>query len=245
MQKERGNEPMGETKLTFRRYEMKYLLTREKYEALFQRLDPYITPDVYFRSTVCSLYYDSDDFRLIRHSLDSPVYKEKLRVRSYGVPDANGRVFVELKKKYKGIVYKRRVVMTATEAEEYLSGKAPAPEDSQMTREIDWFLRTNAPEPRVLIACDREAYVAKGDSELRITFDKDLRWRDTELELTAGSYGEQLLQEGQVLMETKIPGAAPIWLARIFSELEIYPTGFSKYGNCYKNMILNGVVYSA
>lgn len=236
---------MGETKLTFKRYEMKYLLDRQRYEALRERLDAYITPDTYFKSTVCSLYYDSDDYRLIRHSLDKPVYKEKLRVRSYGTPKADDTVFVELKKKYKGIIYKRRVPMSARQAEDYLAGKAPAAEDSQMVREIDWFLKTNNVAPRVLISCDREAYVAKEDRELRITFDSNLCWRETELELTEGCYGDMLLADGQVLMETKIPGAAPLWLSRMFSELEIFPTSFSKYGNCYKNMILNGVIYSA
>lgn len=236
---------MGDTKLSFKRYEMKYLLERSRYEALRERLDAYITPDVYFKSTVCSLYYDSDDFRLIRCSIDAPVYKEKLRVRSYGVPDRDGTVFVELKKKYKGIIYKRRVPMSAQQAADYLAGKAPPPEDSQMTREIDWFLKTNAVSPKVFISCDREAYAARENSELRITFDSELRWRETELALTAGCHGERLLADGQVLMETKIPQAAPIWLARMFSELGIFPTGFSKYGNSYKKLILNGVVFCA
>lgn len=240
---------MGDTKLTFKRYEKKYLLSAGQYEALRQRLDEYIEPDEYFRSTVCSIYYDSDNYHLIRHSIDSPVYKEKLRVRSYNVPAPESEVFVELKKKYKGVVYKRRVRMSAAEAAEYLAGKRPAPAESQMTREIDWFLRQNLPVPKAFIACDRAAYHARGDRELRITFDRHIRWRDTELELTAGSHGTELLQDGQVLMEIKIPGAAPLWLARMLSELELFPTGFSKYGACYKNSVLekyvNGVIFSA
>ena len=229
---------MKETKLTFKRYEKKYILSGEQYAALRKELSGRIHPDVFFQSTVCSIYYDDDTYRLIRHSIESPVYKEKLRLRSYNVPGEDSTVFVELKKKFDGIVYKRRVAVTAAQARAWLSG-GDAPTDSQVTREINWFLRTNDPSPKVFIACEREAYVADEDEDLRITFDQDLRWRDTELELTAGSHGQALLPEGYVLMELKIPGAAPLWLADILSRLEIFPTGYSKYGTCYREHIIN------
>lgn len=240
---------MGETKLSFKRYEKKYLLPAEKYRALRARLDGYIERDEYYESTVCSIYYDDDSYSFIRRSIEGPVYKEKLRLRSYNVPRAEDTVFVELKKKYKGIVYKRRVSMTAAQAAAYLAGEAGAPEDGQMIRELDWFLHVNRLSPKVFIACDRTAYRAKDDPELRITFDENIRWRDTELDLTAGSHGESLLPPGTVLVEVKIPGASPLWLARIFSDLAIFPAGFSKYGVCYKENILkdyiNGVIFSA
>lgn len=239
---------MRDTKLTFKRYEKKYLLTQEKYGQLRETLDGRIEPDEYYSSTVCSIYYDTDDYSLIRHSIEGPVYKEKLRVRSYNVPAPEDTVFVELKKKFKGIVYKRRAAMSAAEAAQYLAGKAAAPADSQMIREINWFLQQYLPAPKVLIACDRLAFRAKDARELRITFDRDIRWRDTELELTMGSHGRPLLAEEQVLMEVKIPGAAPLWLARLLSDLEIYPVSFSKYGTCYKENVLekyvNGVVFN-
>lgn len=237
---------MGETKLTFKRLEKKYLLSREQYEKLRAAIADRIVPDEYPVSLVCSLYYDTDDYSLIRHSIEAPVYKEKLRVRSYGVPDGNGEVFVELKKKFKGMVFKRRVAMSARDAAAYLAGEAPPPENSQMIRELDWFLRENKVRPKAFIACDRLAFVARDDPELRITFDENLRWREDELDLTRGSGGESLLPPGQVLMEIKIPGAAPLWLAHTLSELAVFPTTFSKYGNCYKNHILgeyfNGVI---
>ena len=170
---------MGSAKLTFKRYEKKYLLSREKYESLRQLLDPHIVPDEYFESTVCSIYYDSDDYHLIRYSIERPVYKEKLRLRSYNVPADGDSVFVELKKKYKGVVYKRRIRMRADEAPDYLNGSIPAPKPSQMSREIDWFLRQNKPKPKVFIACDRQAYVASDSPDLRITFDHNMRWRET------------------------------------------------------------------
>ena len=229
---------MGETKLSFKRYEKKYLLTAEGYARLMAHMADYIEPDEYHRSTVCSIYYDGDDFRLIRHSIDAPIYKEKLRVRSYNPSGPDSEAFVELKKKYKGIVYKRRVVMTARQAEAWLAGAAAPPEDSQMAREIQWFLHENKPRPKVLIACDRTSWRAREDAELRITFDEHIRWRDRELDFAAGSAGEPLLPDGEVLMELKIPGAAPLWLAHLLSEQALYPTSFSKYGVCYKNHLL-------
>ena len=210
---------MNNTRLTFKRNEKKYLLSPERYEALWAELSPRLVPDEYFSSTVCSVYYDSDDYELIRRSIEAPVYKEKLRVRSYGVPAPDGTVFVELKKKFKGTVYKRRVQTTAERAEAWLSGRSPAPENSQVCREIDWFLHMHSPAPKIFIACDREAYIADGAPELRFTFDR----------------GMPLLDGGQVLMEIKIPDAAPLWLAGALSRLEVFPTGFSKYGSCYKS----------
>ena len=237
---------MKETKLTFKRYEKKYLLSASRYEKLWERLQEHLVPDRYFQSTVCSLYYDSEDFSLIRHSLERPVYKEKLRLRSYNVPGPGDPVFVELKKKFKGVVYKRRVEMSAEEAEAYLAGKSRPERDDQILREIDYFLQMNRVEPRAFIACERTAWVDREQPELRVTFDRDLRWRDTELSLTAGSGGEALLENGEVLMEIKIPGAAPLWLAHTLSELEVFPTGFSKYGTCYREHLLekyfNGVI---
>ncbi len=231
-----------ETQLTFKRYEKKYLLTAAQYERIRARLGAYIEPDEFFSSTVCSLYYDTEDFELIRRSIDAPVYKEKLRVRAYNVPAPDGAVFVELKKKFKGVVYKRRVMMAADAAARYLAGEIPAPDDSQMFQELDWFLRTNEVCPRVFIACDREAYRAKDDGELRITFDRSIRWRGTALDLTLGDCGEELLDAGQVLMEIKIPEAAPLWLAHMLSEDGLFPQGFSKYGTCYKTNLIKGVM---
>ena len=237
---------MKDTKLTFKRFEKKYLLSPQKFALLWSELEPHLTPDLYFRSTVCSIYYDSDDYALIRHSLEQPVYKEKLRLRSYGVPGPEDPVFVELKKKFRGVVYKRRVQLGADAARDYLAGKSRPESEGQILREIDYFLQFNRVSPKAFIACEREAWVDREDPELRITFDRDLRWRDTELDLTAGSRGEPLLDEGEVLMEIKIPQAAPLWLAHLLSELEVFPTGFSKYGTCYRRHLLekfyNGVI---
>ncbi|MBQ9493218.1 MAG: polyphosphate polymerase domain-containing protein [Oscillibacter sp.] len=222
---------------SFKRYEKKYLLTPAQYEAVREGMSAYMTPDVYSRYSICNVYYDTDDFRLIRTSLEKPVYKEKLRVRSYGPVADGGRVFVELKKKYDGIVYKRRVVMNAADAADYLSGRAPG-EDTQIYREIDWFMNSYRPVPKAFIAYDREAYAGRDNPDLRVTFDTRLRGRRDHADLRAGDYGQPILNGGQILMEIKIPGAAPLWLARLLSENRVASTSFSKYGAYYKRYIL-------
>ena len=230
---------MKETIFTFKRVEKKYLLSAEAYPRLLGRLAEHLEPDDFHQSTVRSIYYDWDDYRLIRHSLDKPLYKEKLRLRSYRRPTPESEVFVELKKKYKGVVYKRRVASTEQAAMRWLAGETPPPQDSQMAREIDWFLHENRPSPKVLISCDRTAWRAKEDPALRITFDEAIRWRDSDLLLSHGSAGELLLPGGEVLMELKIPEAAPLWLAHLLSEERVFPTGFSKYGVCYSQNLVH------
>ena len=171
---------------SFERYEKKYFLNEAQYGAVLSELQKHMKADDYGQYTICNIYYDTGDWRLIRKSLEKPVYKEKLRVRSYGVPTGDDKVFVELKKKYDGVVYKRRVAMTAAQAAPFLEGALPEDAFGQIGREIMWFQRFYRAEPRVFIAYDRLAFAGTDDPELRITFDTSLRWRDTQLDLRLG-----------------------------------------------------------
>lgn len=181
------------TQYSFARYEQKYFLTPQQQAALLECIAPHIRRDVYGRYTICSLYYDTDDWRLIRASLEKPAYKEKLRVRSYGVPTDGGRVFVEIKKKYDSVVYKRRITASPTDAAAFLrTGKSTQPL-GQIGREIAWFQHTCHAGPKVLLAYDRTAFSGADDPAVRITFDTDIRWRTTALDLCRGDYGTPLL----------------------------------------------------
>lgn len=223
---------------TFARMEKKYFLTPQQYRRLLPALEAHTRPDEFGPSTVYSLYCDTEDYGLIRHSEGKPVYKEKLRLRSYGVPGETDSVFLELKKKYKGVVYKRRVSLPLGEARTYLeTGQWPGG-DSQIFREIDWFILANHPRPKALIACDRTALVGREEPCLRFTFDRRIRWRETDLDLAAGGKEMQVLEPDLILMEVKVPGAVPLWLSHLLSQLQIFPTTFSKYGACYKNYLL-------
>lgn len=221
----------------FERFEKKYLLDYPQYTALKAELETKMTADAYGLYPIRNLYFDTEDFRLIRTSLEKPVYKEKLRLRSYGAPAPGENVFMELKKKFRGIVYKRRISLPYEEATAYLlHGERPGKE-SQILQEIDWFMDFYHPEPKVYLAYDRLAYFGKDDPELRVTFDQNIRWRGAPLDLVKNGPDRGLLPEDILLMEIKLPGAMPFWMSRLLSRLEIFPTSFSKYGLCYRKCL--------
>lgn len=219
----------------FKRYEIKYLITKEQKNLLLAVMTGLMEPDKFYKSSIRNLYYDTPDFLLVRRSLEKPVYKEKLRVRSYGEARPDSEVFVELKKKYDGIVYKRRIAVPEKEAMDYLNGTGKLHLQSQITDELDYF-KTCYRElaPKVYLSYDREAYCGILDRELRITFDEKVLWRETEVTLEKGVYGSEILPPNMVLMEVKTAGALPLWLCRFLSEHQIYKTGFSKYGRAYE-----------
>ena len=226
----------------FQRYEKKYLVTQQQFNQLARVFSPRMVPDRFAQSTISNIYYDTPDFRLIRYSLDRPPYKEKLRLRSYGVPNAQSQVFLELKKKYRGVVYKRRAALAPDEAQAILSGAKRA-DGTQILREIAWALQFYQPEPKVYLAYDRIALYAPGEPGLRATFDTDLRWRGRALELEKGDWGAPLCGDGYVLMELKLPGVMPLWLARLLDSLAVYPVSFSKYGFCYRRYLSREAVW--
>ncbi|MDD4238874.1 MAG: polyphosphate polymerase domain-containing protein [Desulfotomaculaceae bacterium] len=222
----------------FKRIEKKYLISAQQHQALMLQLQGYMTQDQHGLHTICNLYFDTESYELIRHSIEKPVYKEKLRLRSYGVPKSSDTVFLELKKKLKGVVYKRRIPLSLEEAQRYLLHHEQPRKQSQILHEIDWFLKRYQPVPKIYIAYDRMAFFGNEDASLRITFDQNILFRESILELSKGNWGKPLLKSGNVLMEIKIPGAMPLWLSRILTGLEIYPNSFSKYGNIYKYHLL-------
>lgn len=221
----------------FKRYEKKYMLTAEKQQALMERIGEHLQADEYGAYTICNVYYDTPDYELIRHSIEKPLYKEKLRLRSYGIPGAEDKVFLEIKKKFDGIVYKRRAGMTLREANRYLEQGIRPKKDGQIQRELDFFCRRYDLRPAVYLAYDRVAYKGREDAALRVTFDSRVRCRQEHIALEAGDEGELLIPEDCVLMEVKLPGGMPLWLARALSELAIYPVSYSKYGTYYMNCV--------
>lgn len=227
------------TQMVFKRYEMNYLLNRKQKERVLQAMEPYMELDSYGRSTIRNIYYDTDNYRLIRTSLEKPVYKEKLRVRSYQAVTPEDKVFVELKKKYDSVVYKRRVSMEEGQAMKYLAGMAPSPLHTQITEEIDYVLQFyQSLEPRVFLSYEREAYFTKEPGEFRVTFDENILFREEDLSLGCGIYGESLLAPDWTLMEIKTPGGIPLWMVRVLSEEKINKTSFSKYGSAYQTMFM-------
>lgn len=232
---------MAETRCIFKRFEIKYLVTDSQRAVFEAALNEYMTPDEYGNSTICNIYYDTPDYRLIRHSLEKPAYKEKLRLRSYGQTDSQGEVFLELKKKYDGVVYKRRIALPDYDAEQSLMYGLPLTPNTQIAKEIDYFRQVYGElVPAMYICYDREAYFSKTDPNLRISFDRGIRWRKNDLTLTSAPSGEQLLQEGCSLMEIKIASSMPLWLTHLLCENSLFKTNFSKYGSAYTTLISRG-----
>ncbi|MFI3324935.1 MAG: polyphosphate polymerase domain-containing protein [Clostridia bacterium] len=223
-------------KTTFKRYELKYFMTKEQKEKLLELFKTYMVADKFGKSCIYNIYYDTPEFLLIRRSIEKPVYKEKLRARSYGMAKSDSTVFLELKKKYKSVVYKRRIELHQDDLNHYFEYHDN--QDSQISKEIDYFKSFyDDIAPRVFLAYDREAYFGKEDSDFRVTFDEDIIWRDTDLSLCSSKYGNNILNENTVLAEIKVAGAMPLWLTKFLSDNKIYKTSFSKYGNAYKQIL--------
>ena len=222
----------------FQRYEIKYLVDSRQRALLEQAFRERMRPDEHGESTVCNIYYDTPDFRLIRASLEKPVYKEKLRMRSYGRVRPEGAVFLELKKKYKGVVYKRRLSLSQWEAANYMAGRVALTEDSQIGREIDWFRDYyESLRPAVYLCYDRAAYFSAEDPNLRATFDRCICWRQEDMSLCAPAGGQQLLLPHQSLLEIKTATAIPLWLVELLERGGIRQASFSKYGEAYLKML--------
>lgn len=225
----------------FKRYEIKYLLTREQKDRVLAAMQPHMKPDKYFRSTIRNLYFDTDNYRLIRHSIEKPAYKEKLRIRSYCQSGAESPVFVELKKKYAGVVYKRRLVMPLQQAMDWVCGGKPCPASSQIADEINYFMDYYGTlRPKVFLSYDREAYCGREGGDFRVTFDEQILCRQDRLSLEEEPSGKGILPEGKVLMEIKTSGAIPLWMSHVLTREKIFKTSFSKYGTAYQTMIFNG-----
>ena len=221
---------------TFKRYEIKYLLTREQKEMVLQAMQPYMRLDNYGRTTIRNIYFDTDNYRLIRRSLEKPAYKEKLRIRSYQTAAPEDPVFVELKKKYKSVVYKRRLTLTETQAMDSFLHDLPLPVHSQIADEIEYFRAYYGDlRPAVFLSYEREAFYALDGGDFRVTFDENILYREEDISLESPAYGIPLLEEGQTLMEIKTSGGIPLWMSHTLNALQLYRTSFSKYGSAYRD----------
>lgn len=222
----------------FKRFELKYLLTAEQKIQVLAAMEPYMKLDKYGRTTIRNIYFDTDDYRLVRHSIEKPAYKEKLRIRSYRQADPESPVFVELKKKYESVVYKRRLSMPEKQAIDWICGGQPCPENSQIAREISYFLSYyQTLHPAVFLSYEREAYYCRSGSDFRVTFDDNILCRQENLSLEAEVGGISLLESGMVLMEIKTSGAIPLWLTHVLTRERVYKASFSKYGEAYQSVI--------
>lgn len=224
--------------VVMKRFELKYLLNPEQTAFLRERLKGHMEIDEFGKTSIASLYYDTPDYRLIRTSIEKPPFKEKIRLRSYGLASDDSPVFLELKRKADGIVYKRRVSSTIPLVKRFFDGLGDICAGGQINREIVYFrdyYKTLV--PACLIIYDRTAYFEPG-GDLRLTIDEAPRYRTKDLDLRVSMEGTLLLPPGWTILEVKVQQAMPLWLTSILSEGKIYKASFSKYGEAYRQQIV-------
>lgn len=232
-------------KEVFNRQEVKYLLNTRQKDIVVDSVRKYMDLDIYNVGgnfyTISNIYYDTEDNILIQHSLAKPRYKEKLRMRGYGVPKPGDLVFVEIKKKYNGTVNKRRSSLELEEAKNYLAtGVMPEIKpymNRQVMMEIDYFTQIYPLVPKLYLAYDRLAFFDKENPQFRVSFDTNIRSRRYDLTLDAGDYGTSMLDDDTWLMEVKINTNMPLWFTKLLSDNAIYRRSFSKYGTEYARMV--------
>lgn len=219
---------------SFKRHEVKYLITINQYINLMNYLSDKVEKDVFYKSTIYNVYYDTDNFELIRKSIEKPIYKEKLRIRSYDKTTLDSSVYVELKKKYDHIVYKRRekIAYKYVLNNSFLEGA-----ETQIYKEIKYFNDFyGGLTPKMFLSYEREAYYFKDDKQIRITFDTNIKYRTENVNLLPSISDIKLLPNNFVLMELKVPFSNPYDLAKYLSSEKIFKTSFSKYGTAYKQI---------
>ena len=241
--------PVSES--TFLRREQKYLLTSDQRIAVEKALRQHMVPDSHGESLVCNIYCDTPDYRLIRKSVEKPDFKEKLRLRCYGTAKAGTPIFVEMKRKMEGIVYKRRLNVPEQTAMDFLAGKGALP-DTQIGRELTYFRDFyGSLIPKMYLSYERSAWFDSAGSDLRLTLDRNILWRTDRLLLSEPSDGRPLLPEGMSLMEIKAEHAMPLWLVEVLNTQKIRQTSFSKCGRAYETLLreskntTEGAVYHA
>lgn len=216
-----------------KRYELKYLLNSEQLQFFMERISYHMKVDKYGLTSIASIYFDTPDYRLINKSIEKPKYKEKLRLRGYGIVASGKPTFLEVKRKCDSVVYKRRIALSEKEAFELITTKE-AQEKTQISRELEAFMETyKTLEPKYMIIYDRLAYY-QDNSDLRITIDMNPRYRTNDLNLHTSMEGIPLVESGGAILEVKVQHSVPLWLSAILSEGKIYQTSFSKVGTAHK-----------
>ncbi len=233
------------TQTNFKRYELKYVLTMKQYEMLLAQMPSDIKLDEYGRHKISNIYFDTEDYRIIRHSIEKPKYKEKLRVRCYGEPGEQATAFVELKKKFNGVVYKRRIYAKQKNILSYLCENSNAVESSQILNEINYFKSCyDELKPKVYLSYEREAFYSTKDENFRLTFDFNIKARDNDVSLYESDEDLEVLPKEYVVLEVKTIIGLPSWFLKFLQENKIYKTSFSKYGNAYRTYFMPEFVRS-
>ncbi len=230
----------------FDRIEKKYLITKEQKQRILKVVKKHMEKDNFHKSEVFNIYLDTDNFDLIIQSIEQPIFKEKLRARSY---KGYNKVFFEIKTKLCGkennVGYKRRICVAKSDYQKIVEGRAKVadvikktaerPRDIQIAKEVDYLIEHFNLSPKILVFYKRESY--QGENKLRITFDEDLKYRDKSVNFNKSKNDKKYFKnEKNVIMEIKAHGVLPLWLSRELSAEKIFPERFSKVGGIFKTI---------
>lgn len=223
----------------FRRVEKKFLLNKSQYLKMKELMANYMQEDKYGKSTICNIYFDTDQYDLIRHSITKPYYKDKVRLRSYNIPNKDSRVYLEIKRKCDEVVGKRRIEIKLENFYDYIYTDEPfKTSNPQIENELYYYFNFYNLKPAMYVSYEREAFYQKDNMDFRATFDSNILARNYDLKLEKGSYGERILPKNQYILELKTLGAMPLWMVKILNDLKIKRAVYSKYGTAYTELIL-------
>ncbi len=223
----------------FKRYEIKYILAKEQYNKLLFCMPSDMQRDEYGKHKISNIYFDTEDYKIIRHSLEKPKYKEKLRVRCYGQPSEDSLAFIEIKKKFNGVVYKRRVYDNKNNVMDYLCNDLKTIENSQILNEIDYIKNSyDNLKPKAYISYEREAFFSLNDEEFRLTFDFNIKARNNDITFYESDEDKEILSKEFVVLEVKTVMGLPEWFLKFLDSNNIYKSSFSKYGIAYQTYFL-------
>ena len=223
----------------FRRIEKKYVINDKQYKLIKEILTKYMDEDSHGKSTICNVYFDTQNYDLIRRSIEKPYYKDKVRLRSYNIPKHDDTVFLEIKRKCDKVVGKRRIEMALREFNKYLKSPDSLEHvNKQIKTELDYYFKLYNLQPTMYISYSRTAYYQKDNFDFRVTFDSNIKARGYDLNLEFGSYGSDILDKNKYVMEIKTLGSIPLWFVKILTELDIKPASYSKYGTAYEELVL-------
>ncbi|MBP3869709.1 MAG: polyphosphate polymerase domain-containing protein [Faecalicoccus sp.] len=220
---------------TFERVEDKYELSESQYQLFLKAIQDHVHPDIYYKYTVHSIYFDNDHYQLAVNSLQKPEYKCKVRLRTYEQPNKDSKCFLELKKKYNDIVYKTRFYMDVNSAYRYLYENVIPEDSNNIMRELNYVFHYYDLHNFCYVQYDRECYAANEDADVRITFDTNIRYRLDDISLSTKGSEIDLIPEDTHMLEIKCKDRYPLWLVEILSKMKLYKKSFSKCGSIYVN----------
>lgn len=217
----------------FSRNEKKYQITQHKAAQLVEAISNKMKPGKYGTYWVQNLFFDTDNWDIIHTSMEKPHYKEKMRLRCYGTPETTDRMFLEFKKKYDGVVYKRRFPIVPAELANYTINEILSRANTQIAKELVYHIQQKGVTEKFYISYNRQEFTGVHDEDLRLTIDSNISYRLDSLFFTQPQLDCSALDPNKFLLEIKMPLSIPLWLSHILSDLGIFASSFSKYAACF------------